>query len=54
MTIGKNELKCLMYNLDTITHELAHVLYKTTDNTKEHFLAQIKIQEQITKLYIKY
>lgn len=54
VSIGKNELKCLMYNIDTIAHELAHVLYNTTDNTKEHFLAQSKIQEELVKLYIRY
>ena len=54
VSIGKNELKCLMYNMDTIAHELAHVLYNTTDNTNEHFFAQSKIQEELVKLYIKY
>lgn len=54
VSIGKNELKCLMYNMDTIAHELAHTLYGTTDNTKEHFYAQSKIQEELVKLYIKY
>lgn len=54
VSIGKNELKCLMYNMDTIAHELAHVLYNTTDNTKEHFFVQSKIQEELVKLYIKY
>lgn len=52
VSIGKNELKCLMYNMDTIAHELAHVLYNTTDNTTEHFFAQSKIQEELVKLYI--
>ena len=54
VSIGKNELKCLMYNMDTIAHELAHVLYHTTDNTSEHFFAQSKIQEELVKLYIRY
>lgn len=54
VSIGKNELKCLMYNMDTIAHELAHVLYNTTDNTSEHFFAQSKIQEELVKLYMRY
>lgn len=52
-SIGKHELKCLMYNLDTIAHELAHLLYGTTDNTKEHTIAEKKIQGEIINYVVK-
>lgn len=54
VSIGKNELKCIMYNIDTIAHELAHVLYHTTDNTIEHYKAQCSLQSDIVNLYLKY
>ena len=43
-----------MYNIDTIAHELAHVLYHTTDNTIEHYKAQCSLQSDIVNLYLKY
>lgn len=52
-SVGKHELKCLMYNLDTISHELAHLLYGTTDNTKEHTTAEKKISEEIIDYIVK-
>lgn len=52
-SIGRHELKCLMYNLDTIAHELAHLLYGTTDNTKEHFVAERKISREIIDYIVK-
>lgn len=34
-------------NMEVIAHELAHVMYGTSDNTKEHAEAQVKITNQI-------
>jgi len=50
--IGKGELKAIMYNVNTIAHELAHLLYKTTDNTPEHYNKEILLQKEIIELYV--
>ena len=50
--IGKSELKALMYSVNTIAHELAHLLYHTTDNTPEHYNKEIAIQQAIIQLYV--
>lgn len=50
--IGINDLKILMQILPTVCHELAHLLYFTTDNTKEHFEAQEHLYQDIVKIYI--
>lgn len=50
--IGINELKCLMYNLNTIAHELAHLLYHTVDNTPKHYQMEAMLMQEITELYI--
>lgn len=39
--------KFICENLETISHELAHLLYHTTDNTKDHEVAQRKITHKI-------
>lgn len=49
--LGKNEFKALMSILNTVSHELSHLLYDTTDNTIEHFQTQEKISEEIVALY---
>lgn len=33
----------IVRNLEVIAHELAHIMYCTTDNTKEHEVAQGKL-----------
>jgi 6-pyruvoyl-tetrahydropterin synthase len=50
--VGLNEIKALMNTINTIAHELSHYLYNTTDNTVEHYNKEIKLQEEIIKLYI--
>lgn len=49
---GINEVKALMANLMTIAHELAHLLYSTEDNTKEHRESEDKIYEELVNLYL--
>lgn len=39
----------IVNNLETIAHELAHVMYGTEDNTKKHAEAQIEISNKILK-----
>lgn len=48
--LGKHELMALMYNLNTIAHELAHFLYKTIDNTKEHTRCERLITDEILNM----
>lgn len=48
---GKNEFKALLSVINTVSHELAHLLYHTNDNTVEHFNKQDKIMEEIVKIY---
>ena len=50
--LGLNEIKALAHNVNTIAHELAHLLYDTTDNTIDHYKAEVELQAQILKLYI--
>ncbi|MDF2879971.1 MAG: hypothetical protein K0R54_528 [Clostridiaceae bacterium] len=50
--VGKNELKCLMFNLNTIAHELAHLLYNTTDNTDTHREYERMLESQIIDIYV--
>lgn len=50
--IGINEIKALMANLKTISHELAHLIYETEDNTKYHFQMEDRIYEEIVNLYL--
>ena len=54
LQLGKNsfsihDVKFILANLDVIAHELAHVIYGTEDNTKNHFEKQILIQNQISQ-----
>ena len=50
--LGLNEIKAIAHNVNTIAHELAHLLYNTTDNTVEHYKAEIELQSQILNLYM--
>jgi hypothetical protein len=49
--IGTNELKCLMANMPVISHELAHLLYGTADNTLGHWETMERIQHEIAEIY---
>lgn len=49
---GQHEMKALMANLPTIAHELAHLLYNTTDNTVDHYKTQEQIYDEIVKMYL--
>jgi len=50
--LANPEIKALMWSIETISHELAHLLFKTVDNTPEHYKKQIEIQRQIMELYM--
>lgn len=50
---GKHEFMAIAYNLNTIAHELAHLLYNTTDNTKEHTRMELLISSEILCIYKK-
>lgn len=50
--LGVNEYKSLLATIDTIAHELAHLLYETEDNTKEHFQKEEEIKREIINLYL--
>lgn len=50
---GKHEFMAIAYNLNTIAHELAHLLYNTTDNTKEHTRMELLISSEILSIYKK-
>lgn len=51
-TLNINDLKAIMSCINTISHELAHLLYGTQDNTVNHYKTEVLIQEKITKLYL--
>ncbi len=48
---GKQEYRILLAIINTVSHELAHLLYETTDNTVEHYEKQDLIMEEIETLY---
>lgn len=50
--VGINEYKVLLATISTIAHELAHLLYDTEDNTKEHFQKEEQIKREIINLYL--
>lgn len=50
--IGVSEIKALLHNVNTIAHELAHLIEGTTDNTPEHYQAEIRHQQEIISLYV--
>lgn len=50
--VSIHEYKCLMNAIDTISHELAHFVYGTQDNTLDHYEMQMKIQAEILKKYM--
>lgn len=49
---GIHEVKAVMHYINTIAHEMAHLLYKTTDNTVEHYEAQEKLLDELMELYL--
>lgn len=51
---GQHEMKALMANLPTISHELAHLLHGTTDNTVGHYKAQEQIYDEIVRMYLTF
>jgi len=50
-TVGIWEVKSLLRNVNTIAHEMAHLLKNTKDNTPEHYQAEIQYQNGIIELY---
>ena len=48
---GKTEFRVILAMLNTVSHELAHLLYGTEDNTVEHYKKQDAIMEEIQALY---
>lgn len=50
--MGINEIKAVFVNLNTIAHELAHLLYKTEDNTAEHFSKTEELEREIANLIV--
>lgn len=48
---GKNEFRALLASIKTISHELAHLLYGTTDGTIEHYQKEEQIMLEIEKHY---
>lgn len=46
------EIKAVMNSLETVSHELAHYLHQTTDNTVEHFNTQLSIHRDLISLYL--
>lgn len=49
--MGTWEYRALMNAVPVVAHELAHYLYKTTDNTVEHYQAIERLEHRISELY---
>ena len=45
--ITNEDIRFLMLNLETIAHELSHVIYNTEDNTKEHMICINRFMQKI-------
>lgn len=50
-SFGKVEYKLLLTVLRTVSHELAHLLYETNDNTLHHYEKQDMIMDELEALY---
>jgi hypothetical protein len=50
--VGQHELKAIMANLTLIAHELAHLLYGTTDNTAMQWKAEEQIRKEIVGIFL--
>lgn len=50
--IGIHEIKAIFANVNTVAHEMAHLIKGTTDNTPEHYRAEIAYQNQIISLFV--
>lgn len=46
---NKNDALFLLMNIEVIAHEMAHFIYCTKDNTKEHYEKITLIQKRLTK-----
>lgn len=49
--LGTSELSLLMFVSRTIAHELAHYIYKTVDNTINHYQMEDKLYKEIVEMY---
>lgn len=49
--VTMSDMRVLLRNIETISHELAHLLFLTEDNTLEHAQATSKICKEIADLY---
>lgn len=50
--VGIHEIKAIMNSVNTIAHELSHFLYHTTDNTPEHYQKEVKLQQEIIRMFV--
>lgn len=50
-TVTTHDYKILMQVMQTLSHELAHLLFRTEDNTKEHNDAENQIYSEIVRLF---
>lgn len=46
-SLTETDMKFILINLETIAHEMSHVLYHTEDNTKEHYAKTNYIMQEI-------
>lgn len=50
--VGLADIRALMANVITIAHELAHLKYRTDDNSVNHYQVQDAIHDEIVALYL--
>jgi Zn-dependent peptidase ImmA (M78 family) len=46
-----HDYRVLMQVMQTVAHELAHLLFLTEDNSKEHSDAESQIYKEIVRLF---
>lgn len=50
-TITAHDYKVLLRVWSALVHEIAHLLYLTADNTKEHEQAELRVSEQLAEVF---
>lgn len=51
-TIGIHDVRFILSNINLISHELAHIIYNTEDNTKEHYKREAQLTRQIGEIFL--
>lgn len=49
--MGIHDFKIIMRAMNTIAHEMAHLIFNTKDNTKYHNVMEKEIQDRLVNMF---